>query len=125
VRRRLCLTVVALLALSACGGDSDPDNRPGADGAFGGADDCRELVEETVAARTQVLEALGDAGRRDTERIDEALTSFGDGPDLAVRYEGLGCDRAFDTAVCEATTGLEPGGPAATDLVSTWAESCA
>ena len=118
-----CLALV--VGLSACGGDDEPETVAGAQGAFGGADDCAQLVEETIAARTRVLDELGDAGRDDTERIDAALTSFGgDGPDLAVRYEGLGCDEAFDDAVCTAADGLEGAGPAARDLVATWAASC-
>lgn len=128
--RRLAPVVVCCLALAvgltACGGDEEPETTAGAAGAFGGADDCTQLVEETIAARARVLDELGDAGRDDTEQIDAALTSFGgDGPDLAVRYEGLGCDEAFDAAVCAAAEGLEGAGPAARDLVATWAESCA
>ena len=120
----LCLALA--VGLTACSGDEEPETAAGAAGAFGGADDCSQLVEETIAARARVLEELGDAGRNDTERIDAALTSFGgDGPDLAVRYEGLGCDEAFDDAVCAAADGLEAAGPAARDLVATWAESCA
>ena len=128
MRRLLLLTLSLALAvgLTACGGDSEPDNRPGAQGAFGGADDCDQLVEQTVEARARVLDELGDAGRNDTERIDAALTSFGgDGPDLAVRYEGLGCDESFATAVCDAADRLDATGPAARDLVATWAEGCA
>ena len=129
--RRIALLLVSLalvVGLTACSDDDDtPDTSAGAAGAFGGADDCSELVEETLAARARVLDELGDAGRNDTERIDAALTSFGgDGPDLAVRYEGLGCDESFDDAVCAAAAdGLEPAGPAARDLVAPWAESCA
>lgn len=119
------LLVLLLTLAGACGEDARPDNRPGADGAFGGADDCGQLVEQTVDARARVLETLGDAGRRDTERIDEALDAFGgQGPDLAVRYEGLGCDQAFDDAVCAATGSLRPDGPAGRDLVATWSQSC-
>jgi hypothetical protein len=122
----LCVALALSVGLTACSGDEDPDTTAGAAGAFGGADDCSQLVEETIAARTRVLDELGDAGRDDTERIDAALTAFGgDGPDLAVRYEGLGCDQAFDDAVCAAAEGLEGAGPAARDLVATWAESCA
>ena len=127
--RRLLLIVPVLvlaLGLSACGDEAAPDDQPAAVGAFSGADDCAQLVDETIEARARVLDELGDAGRNDTERIDEALTSFGgDGPDLAVRYEGLGCDESFDDAVCAATDGLQPAGPAARDLVATWVESCA
>ena len=124
----LLLSLALLVGLTACSDDDDaPDTTAGAAGAFGGADDCSQLVEETIAARARVLDELGDAGRDDTERIDAALTSFGgDGPDLAVRYEGLGCDEAFDQAVCAAAgDGFEPAGPAARDLVATWTESCA
>ena len=124
----LLLSLALVVGLTACSDDVDtPDTSAGAAGAFGGADDCSELVEETLAARARVLDELGDAGRNDTERIDAALTSFGgDGPDLAVRYEGLGCDESFDDAVCAAAADdLEPAGPAARDLVATWAESCA
>jgi hypothetical protein len=112
------------LGLSACGDDAAPEEQPGAAGAFGGADDCSQLVEETIAARARVLDQLGDAGRNDTERIDAALSAFGEGPDLAVRYEGLGCDRDFDEAVCAAAEGLRPAGPASRDLVANWAQSC-
>lgn len=121
------VAVLALVGLTACGGDAEPEITAGANGAFGGADDCAQLVEATIAARARVLEQLGDADRDDTERIDTALTAFGgEGPDLAVRYEGLGCDETFDAAVCAAAAdGLEPAGPAARDLVATWAESCA
>ena len=74
--------------------------------------DCEQLVDQTVEARARVLEQLGDARRTDTERIDEALSAFGgDGPDLAVRYEGLGCDQSFDDAVCAAMPDLAPAGP--------------
>jgi hypothetical protein len=128
VRRAARLLLFALtLALSACGGDDGGGDEAAADaaGAFGGADDCEQLVAQTVEARARVVEALGDARRTDTERIDEALTSFGgDGPDLAVRYDGLGCDRSFDEAVCAAMGDLEATGPAGEDLVATWAESC-
>lgn len=126
--RRLALLLLAAVTfvLAGCGEDARPDNRPGAQGAFGGADDCGQLVEQTVEARARVLETLGDAGRGDTERIDEALTSFGgEGPDLAVRYEGLECDQSFDEAVCDATGSLRAAGPAGRDLVATWSASCA
>ena len=122
----LALSLALSLVLTACGGDAEPDTRAGAAGAFGAADDCSQLVAATIAARARVLDELGDAGRHETERIDVALTSFGgEGPDLAVRYEGLGCDEAFADAVCAASDdGLEPAGPAARDLVATWAASC-
>jgi hypothetical protein len=128
VRRALSvlLFAAALILVAACGDDAEPDSRPGSDGAFGGADDCSQLIDETVAARARVLDQLGDARRTDTERIDEALSAFGgDGPDLAVRYEGLGCDQSFEVAVCAAAEGLEAAGPAARDLVATWSASCA
>lgn len=121
----VCCLALAV-GLTACSGDDAPETAAGAQGAFGGADDCAQLVDETIAARARVLDELGGAGRNDTERIDAALTAFGgDGPDLAVRYEGLGCDEAFDDAVCAAAEGLEGTGPAARDLVATWTESCA
>jgi hypothetical protein len=115
-----------LLVVPACGGDdADEDARAGAAGAFGEADDCSQLVDQTLEARTQVLEELGDARRTDTERIDAALSSFGQGPDLAQRYEGLGCGEDFDTAVCNATGELQGAGPAGRDLVTTWTDACA
>jgi hypothetical protein len=121
-----CLLLLLALLLPACGDDGGEDEVAGGSGAFGGADDCSQLVDETLEARARVLEQLGDARRTDTERIDEALTSFGgDGPDLAVRYEGLGCDTAFDDAVCAAMADLTAGGPAGQDLVDTWTDSCA
>lgn len=126
--RSLCgitLLSAVLTLVTACGGDPAPDDRAGASGAFGGADDCEQLVAQTVEARRRVLVDLGDARRSDTERIDEALTAFGgDGPDLAVRYEGLGCDQSFAEAVCAAADELRPAGPAGRDLVATWAQSC-
>jgi hypothetical protein len=119
------LVIVAVFALTGCGGDQDPDNRPGANGAFGGADDCGELVDEAVAAYERVLTQLGDARRTDTERVDAALQSFGgEGPDLAVRYDGLGCGGDFDRAVCTATADLRAGGPAARDVLTTLQEGC-
>jgi hypothetical protein len=126
VRRAASFLLLALLLVPACGDDGDEPEGAGASGAFGGADDCAQLVEQTVDARVRVLDQLGDARRTDTERIDEALTSFGgDGPDLAVRYDGLGCDRSFDEAVCDAMGGLRAAGPAGRDLVATWTASCA
>ncbi len=127
MRRAACLLLAVLaLLLTGCGKDEPAEESAAAPGAFGGADDCEQLVDQTVEARARVLEELGDARRTDTERIDEALTSFGgDGPDLAVRYDALGCDEAFDEAVCAAMTGLEPDGPASRDLVATWTASCA
>ena len=115
---------LALLLTVGCG-DDGPADEAAAPGAFGGADDCAQLVQQTLEARARVLEQLGDARRTDTERIDAALTAFGgDGPDLAVRYEGLGCDATFDEAVCGAMADLTPTGPAGRDLVATWTQSC-
>ncbi len=126
MRRPFLLLLVALLATAgACGGDDGgAEPTPGAEGAFGEADDCTELVDEAVRAYRQVLERLGDARRTDTERIDEALIAFGDGPDLAVRYDGLGCGADFATAVCEATDRLEAGGPAGRDVLQTLTAGC-
>ena len=112
MRRVLLLVAALVLALTACGGDGDPDNRPGADGAFGGADSCSELVAQAGEAYRTVLDQLGDARRTDTERIDQALSTFGEGPDLAVRYDGLECDSSFDDAVCRAAGDLRAHGPA-------------
>jgi hypothetical protein len=121
----LALSILTSPLLAACGGDDRPDDRAGADGAFGGADDCTELAEQAVAARARVLAEIGDARRDDVERIDAALESFGgEGTDLAVRYQGLGCDRAFEEAVCAASASLEAAGPAGQDLVRTWRRSC-
>jgi hypothetical protein len=119
------LLFALLLVVPACGGDDADDARAGADGAFGGADDCSQLVDQTLEARTHVLEELGDARRTDTERIDTALSTFGEGPDLAQRYEALGCGEDFDTAVCDATGDLQGAGPAGRDLVTTWTDACA
>lgn len=126
MRRAACLALLVLaLLLTGCGGDDAADEEAAAAGAFGGAEDCDQLVDQTLEARARVLDALGDARRNDTARIDEALTSFGgDGPDLAVRYEGLGCDRSFDEAVCAATGDLRATGPAGRDLLATWTDSC-
>ena len=121
----ILLTLSSVLVIAACGAEAEPAEQAGAEGAFGGADDCSQLVDETIEARARVLDQLGDAGRDDAERIDEALMAFGgEGPDLAVRYEGLGCDESFEAAVCAAADGLEPAGPAARDLVATWSGSC-
>jgi len=128
VRRGGILLFSLLLLLTACSGDDGgaDDGAGDAGGAFDGAADCTQLVDQTVAARARVLEQLGDARRTDTERIDAALTSFGgDGPDLALRYEDLGCGADFDAAMCAAATDLQGDGPAARDLVATWTASCA
>src|SRR5262245_26925763 len=124
--RKLAPLALALVMLAACGKDADPDNRPGSAGAFGSADDCTELVAQTVDAYRAVLRDLGRARRTDTERIDRALESFGQGPDLAVRYDGLGCDSdaSFDTAVCAAAADLQAAGPAAHDLLTTLRQGC-
>ena len=74
----LCLALS--IGLTACSGAEDPETAAGAAGAFGGADDCSQSVEETVAARARVLHELGDARRNDSERIDAALTAFGPDP---------------------------------------------
>jgi hypothetical protein len=120
------LLFALLLVVPACGGDDGGDDAgPGPAGAFGGADDCSQLVDQTLEARSHVLSELGDARRTDTERIDAALTSFGEGPDLAQRYQGLDCGDDFDTAVCSAAGDLRATGPAGRDLVATWAQACA
>jgi len=124
MRRALPLVLAGLVVLSGCGKDADPDDRPGSAGVFGGADDCTELVQQAVAAYRTVLADLGDARRTDTERIDRALAAFGEGPDLAVRYDGLECDASFDAAVCEAAAGLEAEGPAGRDLLGTLRSGC-
>jgi hypothetical protein len=124
VRRCLFLLFALLLVVPACGGD-DGDETPANAGAFGEADDCTQLVDQTLEARSEVLQELGDARRTDTERIDAALISFGEGPDLAQRYEGLGCGQDFDTAVCAALGDLHGAGPAGRDLVATWTDACA
>ncbi len=118
------LLVVVALVLAGCGGDADPDVTAGSDGAFGQADDCTQLADQAVAARARVLRRLGDAGRRDVEAIDAAMETFGGSTDLATRYEGLDCDTSFDEAVCAASADLAPAGPAAEDLVATWAAAC-
>lgn len=122
--RRCVFLFVLLLVVPACSGDDGADEAAGPAGAFGGADDCSQLVDQTLEARGLVLEELGDARRTDTERIDAALTSFGEGPDLARRYESLGCGQDFDTAVCDATSALRGAGPAGRDLVATWTQAC-
>ena len=125
MRRCVYLSFLLLLLVPACGGDDGADEVAGAAGAFGEADDCSELVDQTLEARAAVLGELGDARRTDTERIDAALISFGEGPDLARRYEGLECGQDFDTAVCDALGSLQAAGPAGRDLVATWTEACA
>ena len=125
MRRCAFLLLTLFLVLPACGDDGGDDGASVPGGAFGGADDCSQLVDQTLQARSQVLEELGDARRTDTERIDAALISFGEGPDLARRYEGLGCGQDFDTAVCAGATDLAADGPAARDLVATWTAACA
>jgi len=126
VRRGGLLLLSSLLLLApACAGDDGGDESAAAPGAFDGADDCTQLVDQTIEARARVLDQLGDARRTDTERIDTALTSFGgDGPDLALRYEDLGCGEDFDAAVCAAAADLHGDGPAGRDLVATWMASC-
>jgi hypothetical protein len=126
VRRGGILLFSLLLLASACGGDDGGgDESAAAVGAFDGAGDCAQLVDQTIEARARVLSELGDARRTDTERIDAALTSFGgDGPDLALRYEDLGCGSDFDDAVCAAAADLQGEGPAGRDLVATWTDSC-
>ena len=125
--RRLLLSMALglVLVVTGCGGDDRPDNGAGRDGAFGQADDCRQLAEQAVSAREQVLTRLGDARRTDTERVDAALESFGGGgTDLDVRYEGLGCDGSFEDAVCRASADLTAAGPAGRDLLATWTSAC-
>jgi hypothetical protein len=68
---------------------------------------------------------IRDSARRtDTERIDQALESFGEGPDLAVRAEGLDCENALDAAVCDASSGLVAQGPAGRDLLAALTTGC-
>ncbi len=126
MRRLLALVALGLLLVTpACGGDDRPDDGAGRDGAFGRADDCRQLAEQAVSARERVLAQLGDARRTDTERVDAALESFGGaGTDLDVRYEGLGCDGSFEEAVCRASADLTAAGPAGRDLLVTWTGAC-
>ena len=96
----------------------------------------RETVPDAVVRAADQIEVvdLAPQSLRDrlaagsvypAERIDAALSSFGQGPDLAQRYEGLGCGQDFDTAVCEATGDLRGAGPAGRDLVTTWTDACA
>ncbi len=125
MRRSAALILLLVVVLTACGGGEGVPGDRIAEGAFAGAADCDELVQQTIDARQRVLVDLGDARRTDTARIDEALTSFGgDGPDLAVRYQDLGCDQSFDEAVCAAAPTLTSEGPAGRDLVATWTSSC-
>jgi hypothetical protein len=136
---RHVLSLVLALALvgAACGEDAEPApvdraepgdvTDAGAEGAFGQVDDCGRLAEEAVAAYGRVVAELGDAQRTDTERIDAALDSFGGlGPDLNVRAEALDCDDdAVQAQVCAAVVTLEPGGPAAQDVVDRVRSGCA
>lgn len=125
MRSRSLLLFLLLLLPVACGDDGGGEEAvAGAAGAFGEADDCAQLVDQTLAARAEVLEQLGDARRTDTERIDAALSTFGQGPDLSQRYQGLGCGEDFDTAVCAAAGDLRGQGPAGRDLVVTWTAAC-
>ena len=122
------LTVLALLAgVTRCSDSGDDtaseETIPGAAGAFGGSDDCQALVASAIEAYEQVLADLGDAGRDDTRRIDEALEAFGEGPDLAVRAEGLDCE-GLDDAICAASSELEADGPVARDLLESLTEGC-
>ena len=130
------LFLAVALALAACGSDSNttpideagPGNvtDAGAEGAFGEADDCSELVDEAMAAYERVVEELGDADRSEVDRIDAAMESFGgSGPDLQVRYDALDCGQGdFDEEVCGAAQGLEPAGPVAEDFVAGVLETC-
>jgi len=133
-----CLLVLigaALLAVS-CTGDqdlTDPESATiedpadaGLEGAFGQAGDCADLVDQAVDSYRRVVDRLGRAGRNQIDRIDAAMDSFGGvGPDLAVRYEALECDRgSFDDAVCGATADLVAGGPAAKDFLAPLRSGC-
>ena len=121
---------------AACGEDSDTTpideagpgdvTDAGAEGAFGEADDCSELVGQAVVAYERVVEGLGDADRSDIDRIDAAMESFGGiGPDLQVRYDALDCGQVdFDQQICAAARDLDPAGPVAEDFVAAILETC-
>jgi len=134
--RVLSLALAFALVGGACGEDSDTTpideagpgdvTDAGAEGAFGEADDCSELVGQAVAAYERVVEGLGDADRSDIDRIDAAMESFGGiGPDLQVRYDALDCQASdFEVEVCAAVADLAADGPAAQDFIDTVAASC-
>lgn len=87
---------------------------------------CEGLTEVYLATYQGVLDRLAGASRSDTERIDQAMESFGAGGRLMVaRYDELGCTQAQRSAVaCQAAARLEADGEVAEDMVAMLDSSC-
>lgn len=87
---------------------------------------CQGLGQLYLSTYQGVLDRLGDAGRDDTERIDEAMESFGAGGQLmSARFNELGCGDAERQAVaCRGAERLTADGDVAQDLINILSAAC-
>lgn len=87
---------------------------------------CEGLGELYISTFQGVLDRLGNAGRNDAERIDEAMESFGAGGQIiATRFNELGCSEAERQAVaCTGAERLNAEGDVARDLVALLDAGC-